>query len=270
MGDQETSSSSVILNSTSSASPERPPILVEGNSIPTATAPVDEENKDDEDEEKVQGPLLIEESVEEEKTPNQLEHQEKKPDAVFLRGEQIPYLVEKMRGKDADPPLVDVILCSDPICDEYMEFVARTGRPIFDWSVLKSLIISRLESVLWEVSQTGPYDHLPGVPNTDRSSSRQYIERIISSTRSLAGVPFTIQRICELLNQPKKHYKRADKFYRALEKNISVVTTVDGEGRRETERQPEPDEDELMGENSTERLTHTPDTATATYNHTQQ
>lgn len=93
-----------------------------------------------------------------------------------------------------------------------------------------------------DVAQSGPYDHLAGVPNTDRSSSREYIERILSASRTLTGVPFTIQRICELLTQPKKHYKRADKFYRALEKNITVVTTVDSEGRRETERQPDDDD----------------------------
>lgn len=89
-----------------------------------------------------------------------------------------------------------------------------------------------------EISQSIPFDHLSKVPNTDRSSSRQYMERIASASQSLTGIPFTIQRICELLSQPRKHYRRADRFYRALEKNVSVVTTVDVEGRRETERQP--------------------------------
>lgn len=143
------------------------------------------------------------------------------------------------------------IMCSDSICDEYIKFVARTGRPIFEWSVLKPLFLYKLESILFEISQVGPFDHLPNVPNTDRSSSRQYIERILSASRSLSGVPFTIQRICELLVQPKKHYKRADKFYRALEKNITVVTTVDSEGRRETERQPEPMAETVIPEDST-------------------
>lgn len=30
--------------------------------------------------------------------------------------------------------------------------------------------------------------------------------------------PFTIQRLCELITEPKKHYKRADKFLRGIEK----------------------------------------------------
>ena len=30
--------------------------------------------------------------------------------------------------------------------------------------------------------------------------------------------PFLSQRLCELLTQPKRHYKRVDKFMRGLEK----------------------------------------------------
>jgi len=31
--------------------------------------------------------------------------------------------------------------------------------------------------------------------------------------------------------EPEKHYKRIDKFMRALEKNLQIVTTVSKEGR---------------------------------------
>lgn len=34
------------------------------------------------------------------------------------------------------------------------------------------------------------------------------------------AAPFTIQRLCELLIDPRKQYSRIDKFMRALEKNI--------------------------------------------------
>lgn len=30
--------------------------------------------------------------------------------------------------------------------------------------------------------------------------------------------PFTVQRLCELINEPKRHYKRCDKFLRGIEK----------------------------------------------------
>lgn len=34
------------------------------------------------------------------------------------------------------------------------------------------------------------------------------------------SAPFTVQRICELLTEPRKQYTRIDKYMRAVEKNI--------------------------------------------------
>lgn len=34
----------------------------------------------------------------------------------------------------------------------------------------------------------------------------------------VASAPFTIQRLCELLIEPTKHYKTMEKFLRAVEK----------------------------------------------------
>jgi len=37
------------------------------------------------------------------------------------------------------------------------------------------------------------------------------------------GIPFTVQRLAELITSPRKHYRRTDKFMRALEKNMLVI-----------------------------------------------
>ncbi|XP_038666606.1 serine/threonine-protein phosphatase 4 regulatory subunit 2-like isoform X3 [Scyliorhinus canicula] len=39
-------------------------------------------------------------------------------------------------------------------------------------------------------------------------------------------IPFTIQRLCELLTDPKKNYSGTDKFLRGVEKNVMVVSCV--------------------------------------------
>ncbi|XP_048403772.2 serine/threonine-protein phosphatase 4 regulatory subunit 2-B isoform X3 [Stegostoma tigrinum] len=39
-------------------------------------------------------------------------------------------------------------------------------------------------------------------------------------------IPFTIQRLCELLTDPKKNYTGTDKFLRGVEKNVMVVSCV--------------------------------------------
>ena len=47
----------------------------------------------------------------------------------------------------------------------------------------------------------------------------------------LKSAPFTIQRLCELILSPRAHYRRTDKFIRGLIKCVSVVTTIDNEGK---------------------------------------
>jgi serine/threonine-protein phosphatase 4 regulatory subunit 2 len=49
---------------------------------------------------------------------------------------------------------------------------------------------------------------------------------LIERLDSFNAAPFTIQRISELLADPRKQYSRIDKFMRAVEKNILVVSTV--------------------------------------------
>lgn len=49
-------------------------------------------------------------------------------------------------------------------------------------------------------------------------------------------------RLCELLISPSRHYKRTDKYLRALEKNINVVTTITENGERVTGIEPFPGE----------------------------
>uniref|UniRef100_A0A3Q3WWN5 Protein phosphatase 4, regulatory subunit 2b n=1 Tax=Mola mola TaxID=94237 RepID=A0A3Q3WWN5_MOLML len=39
-------------------------------------------------------------------------------------------------------------------------------------------------------------------------------------------IPFTIQRLCELLTEPKRNYTGTDKFLRGVEKNVMVVSCV--------------------------------------------
>lgn len=51
--------------------------------------------------------------------------------------------------------------------------------------------------------------------------------QILEIIDTFPGAPFTIQRLCELVTNPTKHYKKTDKFMRGIEKNILVVSTVE-------------------------------------------
>ena len=51
--------------------------------------------------------------------------------------------------------------------------------------------------------------------------------KVFEQLDAFAGIPFTVQRLAELLTSPRRHYKRTDKFMRALEKNMLIVSTVE-------------------------------------------
>jgi serine/threonine-protein phosphatase 4 regulatory subunit 2 len=123
-----------------------------------------------------------------------------------------------------------------PELDDYLTTVAKTGCTLFEWSTIRRYFLYKLENVMKEVNESEPYDESSSMPNTEHCDSKTYIERIMNAAESFDGIPFTIQRLAELLTNPRKHYKRADKYFRALEKNVVIVTTVSPDGDRETNR----------------------------------
>lgn len=71
---------------------------------------------------------------------------------------------------------------------------------------------------------------------------------LIERLDSFSAAPFTIQRISELLADPRKQYSRIDKFMRAVEKNILVVSTV-SPGRNRSEESENGDSLDSVGLN---------------------
>lgn len=57
-------------------------------------------------------------------------------------------------------------------------------------------------------------------PNVDPFNYENMKKILLERLDSFNSAPFTVQRICELLAEPKKQYTRIDKFMRAVEKNI--------------------------------------------------
>lgn len=91
-------------------------------------------------------------------------------------------------------------------------------------------IQTRLSKVFCSISE------LPQYPNVDPFNYETMKKMLIEKLDSFAAAPFTIQRISELLSDPRKQYSRIDKFMRAVEKTILVVSTVPpGRHRSESE-----------------------------------
>ncbi|XP_059091657.1 serine/threonine-protein phosphatase 4 regulatory subunit 2-like [Tigriopus californicus] len=114
-----------------------------------------------------------------------------------------------------------------PVMEAYLLSVAQTGHTHFPWQKIKPLLKLKLDAVIKDFHASHPTDDLPHVPNVDPFSFRDCRDKVFGQLDGFPGIPFTVQRLCELLTQPKKHYKRTDKFMRAIEKNMLVVSTVD-------------------------------------------
>lgn len=121
--------------------------------------------------------------------------------------------------------------------EEYMGFVAKTGDTVFKWPLIQHLFREKLMNVITDFHDSSPsISDLPHYPNVDPFNFELMKKNLIERMESFNSAPFTIQRICELLTEPRKQYSRIDKFMRAIEKNILVVSTMEpGRTRHESE-----------------------------------
>lgn len=116
--------------------------------------------------------------------------------------------------------------------EEYLLYVAKTGDPVYQWSLVKFLFREKMLNVITEFYESCPSIDLPPCPNVDPFNYETMKANLLERLESFSNAPFTVQRLCELLTTPRKEYTRVDKFMRAIEKNILVVSTKEPGGSR--------------------------------------
>ncbi|XP_046823982.1 serine/threonine-protein phosphatase 4 regulatory subunit 2-like [Vespa crabro] len=109
--------------------------------------------------------------------------------------------------------------------EDYLCWVAKTGDPVYQWSMIKTLFREKLTRVMTDFYESCPTLELAPCPNVEHFNYDTMKSNLLERLESFANAPFTVQRICELLTAPRKEYNRVDKFMRAIEKNILVVST---------------------------------------------
>ncbi|NWH66578.1 PP4R2 phosphatase, partial [Geococcyx californianus] len=113
-----------------------------------------------------------------------------------------------------------------PILDQFLCHVAKTGETIVQWSQFKGYFIFKLEKVMDDFRTSAPEPRGPPNPNVEYIPFEEMKERILKIVTGFNGIPFTIQRLCELLTDPRRNYTGTDKFLRGVEKNVMVVSCV--------------------------------------------
>ncbi|PAV65210.1 hypothetical protein WR25_14533 [Diploscapter pachys] len=122
-----------------------------------------------------------------------------------------------------------------PQIEEYFEFVAQVGIPCVSWDKIKPAFLWKIKFVMDEVVRVEKLKSGTQSTSADGNSSfDETYKAILDKAADFDGAPFTWQRICELLTTPARHYKKAEKFVRALDKAVNVVTTVTEHGERLT------------------------------------
>ncbi|CAL8079065.1 unnamed protein product [Calicophoron daubneyi] len=116
-----------------------------------------------------------------------------------------------------------------PILEDYIKQIARNGRTMLPWIYIKPLILRKYNKVVDEFVNDSVTEFIttPG-----SSSIIELRQRVYDTLKRMDGIPFTIQRICELFESPLRHYSRPDKYLRGLEKVCMVVSTVDPQGNK--------------------------------------
>ncbi|XP_054634432.1 serine/threonine-protein phosphatase 4 regulatory subunit 2-like isoform X2 [Dunckerocampus dactyliophorus] len=115
---------------------------------------------------------------------------------------------------------------TSPALEQFLCHVAKTGESLIPWPQFKSYFMFKLEKVIDDFHASTPEQRGPHNPNVEHVPFEEMKNRILKIVDSYNGIPFTIQRLCELLTDPKRNYSGTDKFLRGIEKNVMVVSCV--------------------------------------------
>ncbi|XP_068598526.1 serine/threonine-protein phosphatase 4 regulatory subunit 2-B [Brachionichthys hirsutus] len=111
-----------------------------------------------------------------------------------------------------------------PLLEQFLCHIATTGETMVQWSQFKNYFLFKLEKVMDDFQASAPEQRGSANPNVESIPFDDMKERILKIVNGYNGIPFTIQRLCELLTEPKRNYTGTEKFLRGVEKNVMVVS----------------------------------------------
>ncbi|EDO48233.1 predicted protein [Nematostella vectensis] len=110
--------------------------------------------------------------------------------------------------------------------EQLLTNIAQTGRILYPWNNLKPVFMYKMDRVMRDFFESSPSRNSTSSEPTHVADFEVMRQRLLDCLDSFTSPPFTIQRLCELMVEPKRHYKNSEKFMRGIEKNVLVVSSL--------------------------------------------
>lgn len=108
--------------------------------------------------------------------------------------------------------------------EEIIRDVAKTGvTTSYPWDALRQLLVRKVELVLVEFWRNVPDLQLQEGESFEATAVEPLRQSLLEPQRE--GAPFTVQRLCELLMEPRGIYKSTRKYLYAVQRAILVTST---------------------------------------------
>ena len=95
--------------------------------------------------------------------------------------------------------------------------ISSNAKVLFPWQFLRPALMIKLKEVLSDFPPVSEDKH-----EEERNSYKNIDNLLLQRFKN--APPFTLQRVCDLLTEPKKYYKMKIKFIRAVEKVLTVIS----------------------------------------------
>ena len=104
-----------------------------------------------------------------------------------------------------------------------LEYIKENGKSKYEWFVLKKYFVEFYIKVVESFPQEKKEieNQETNKQGTDKKITN-IDEDIIEYINGLNKIPFTLQRMAELLLDPKRHYKNSDKYNSAFKKLVNI------------------------------------------------
>ncbi|KAJ0398781.1 hypothetical protein ATCC90586_001305 [Pythium insidiosum] len=113
-----------------------------------------------------------------------------------------------------------------PVLTRVLDEMRATGVPYYQWPHLRALLVAKLKMTLDEMHAVDKSAPVGSSPTNQRSSHEERRNNLADQLSAFEGPPFTLQRLTEVIMEPHKTYKSLSKLCNAIEKLLSVTSTL--------------------------------------------